>query len=1052
MSKHALKFQALNVVNNDVKGEMVVKIYGKTINGKTVGLSVKGYKPYFYVKCKSSSISTVQLKDKFVNSCGLQEQYIAKSLLSIEKVKKKEFMGYTGDENQTFLKVSFNSIIGHKKAREIFEKKMDFYEEIYEQGLDPLMRFFHDLDIRPCGWITADVENFNDEDEEDASPMALKSVNSKTLEYQIHYSALSGDNENLNLAPFKILSFDIECYSLSGSFPAAKRNGAFYAVQLRQFYNVQKKEIPDKHLHDIIMSSLGLSEDGHRLAKANGVPAMKVSFRSEAFKQKFIKESSSTSSMEHLIGVLKNTALSDEELADIFKKECSFPEFEGDPIIQIGNTVHVCGNSNITHKYLVVMDDCEPIEGVTIIRAKNEKDLLLKWSELVSMKIDPDVITGYNIFNFDFEYMYLRARELGIEDRFMNMSRMVETNPRYKMCRFKELNFNSSAIVNNSMKYIDMPGRVIIDLYKHVKYNLKLQKCSLNAVSDYFLKMKKEDLSAKEMFKIYREGGPKNMKTIGEYCIKDCMLCNYLMETTQYLTNTISMANVCSTPMEYLITRGQSVKVYSLIIKACSSKGYLVKDKKTFLQQKFEQESMDPEDDEQSQDAKGKKKFKGAMVLDCKENLYTEPVAVLDFNSLYPSVIIANGLSPERVLLKDKYIKNTLAPEILSVEYASDKIAKFVQLTEKAIVPEALEILIAKRKSAKIAMEAATDPTQKNILNGLQLAYKVTANSIYGTLGASNSPLYLEQVAASTTAIGRGMLMDACNYLTQDKTAEVIYGDTDSVFVMFPGIKEKGHDAIMPVIDMAKKLGQEFSNTLKKPLKLEYEKVFYPLLLMSKKRYIGKLYENDDQHSVTKSMGDVSVRQEIIPFVKKIYANIMDIVLNDPERGVRKSIDYFFEEKERLLKGEVPLQELIMSQTLGQNYKNPMIMKSFVVANKMAARDPGTRPQAGERVSFVFLKKPNKSKQADMVEDPEYAEANNLEIDYDFYLSNHVKNPILTIYGTMAQSIFPDIVDYGTEYQLLKEKFNGDEDMASKKLKEKKEAHVEKILFNDKKK
>jgi DNA polymerase delta subunit 1 len=1062
-----LKFQAIDIRCKDVFNqknktlECITKIYGKTMEGKTIALSVRGYKPYFFIQV-DSPIDLATLKIKFKTACTGKNSMLFKSLHNMEIVKRKEFFGYKGDEQSTFIKVSFHNTYAHLKSRDIFESKLGFSQKTFEQGLKPVMRFCHDLDIQPCGWILLKKkdESYFGEEEPETDEIFLPSVNEASTVDDLQIDdmrILSSIKNTLDLAPFKVMSFDIECYSESGSFPAATRDNLLYASQLRDWYlNIGQKRVKNSdELHAIIFSSLGLIDDKNKLAKSYGLVNMKVCFSSPQHRELFLKKTKNSEYMNNLTCVLSNTELNVHELGKILDDECMFPKFEGDPITMIGNTIQKCGFDHVSEKYIIVIDDCDPIEGVTIIKAKNEADMLLKWRDLVSFIVDPDVITGYNIFGFDFSYMYERAQVLGIEDKFMKMGRMTETSENFKMCHFKNVNFSSSAVRNNQMNYIEMPGRVIIDMYNYIYNTMKLQNCSLNAVSEDLLKMNKNDLSPKEMFRIYKEGGSDNIKTIAEYCIQDCVLVNHLMTKLQNLVNYISMANVCSIPMEFLITGGQGVKVYSLMTRTCSLKGYLIRDRMTYTQSKIaeaeEKEAearateYDSDDDETSSKNKKdnkNKKFQGALVLDCKENLYVDPVAVLDFNSLYPSCIIANGMSPERTVLDDKYLKPD--DDVLSVEYAPGKIAKFVQIKGKAIVPEVLEHLIDKRKEVKKMMASCEDPLQKKILDGLQQAYKVTANSIYGTLGTSFSPIYFEQVAASTTAIGRNMLMKACDFLKDH--AEIIYGDTDSVFIRFK-LEEKGKAAIMPTINMAKKLGNEFSQTLKKPLKLEYEKVFYPLLLMSKKRYIGNLYEDDDIHSKPKSMGDVSVRKDAIPFVKKLYKSLMEIILNNPENCMNNSIAYVQQEVRNLLNGNVPLNDLIMSNALGSTYKNPNMMKSYMVAQRMAERDPGNKPQPGQRVSFVFIvnNKPNAC-QVERVEDPAYVEAMNLPIDYKLYFTSQVEKPILTIYGTMAPLLFP----YMNFEQRVQDKINQGltETKARESVRTEKQKYVKSIVFN----
>ena len=166
------------------------------------------------------------------------------------------------------------------------------------------------------------------------------------------------------------------------------------------------------------------------------------------------------------------------------------------------------------------------------------------------------------------------------------------------------------------------------------------------------------------------------------------------------------------------------------------------------------------------------------------------------------------------------------------------------------------------------------------------MAYKVTANSLYGQIGARTSPIYLKDIAACTTATGREMIMIAKKHVEENYNAEVIYGDTDSIFCKFP-LKDSnsnpvyGKQALNYAINIGKEVEKNIASIMPFPQKLNYEKSLYPFIIFSKKRYVGNLYEHNVNKFKQKSMGIVLKRRDNANIVKIIYGGIIDIILNE---------------------------------------------------------------------------------------------------------------------------------------------------------------------------
>jgi DNA polymerase elongation subunit (family B) len=202
----------------------------------------------------------------------------------------------------------------------------------------------------------------------------------------------------------------------------------------------------------------------------------------------------------------------------------------------------------------------------------------------------------------------------------------------------------------------------------------------------------------------------------------------------------------------------------------------------------------------------------------------------------------------------------------------------------------------------------------------------------------------------------------------------LIVKNTDSVFAIFPNeelrvdphtgamehVKLRGKAALQASINCAIEGSKRFrEGHLKKPHDLEYEKTFYPFIILSKKRYIGNLYEHDPNKFKQKSMGVVLKRRDNANIVKHIYGGIIDIILN--ECDVQKSLAFLNDNLGRLVDGKVDMDMLVITKTLKGSYKNPLQIAHKVLADRMRERDPGSAPQTNDRVPYVYIRPPTSS-------------------------------------------------------------------------------------------
>ena len=1093
------------------------------------------------------------------------------------------------------------------------------------------------------------------------------------------------------------------------------------------------------------------------------------------------------------------------ELVRLFGNRDLFPSLEGDKVTFIGSTFVRYGQSEPYLNHCMVLNSCLSLHDVLpysqIETFETERDMLIAWTDLVANRENPDIIIGYNIFGFDYEFMFRRAQELNCVHEFLQLSKNKDElcgNTDYKT---KKIDIDRSLIVLASGAYdlsiIKMSGRLQIDMLNWFRRTENLTSYKLDFVSGYYIgdvvqsidfiddntrvftknmtglqkgsyihfeeinhssdyykqgsKFKviavnkqekwfeiegienpyakivkwglaKDDVSAKDIFRMTNEG-PESRSIIAKYCIQDCNLVHHLFNKVDVMTDLIEMSKICSVPMSFLVFRGQGIKLTSYVAKKCREK-----------------ETLMPTINKGSADDG----YEGAIVLVPKCGLYLDnPIDVGDFASLYPSSMLSENLSPDSKVwskifnLYDELIAETgqkdetgnfvydnlPGREYVNVTFdtyryvrktpkgraekvkSGYKVCRFIQpildetgKEEKAIMPAILQELLKARKDTRKIQKDIDDDFMWNILEKRQLAYKATANSLYGQLGAKTSTFYEPDIAASTTATGRLLLtyakrvIEECygntdvdtKYGMVNTKAEYIYGDsvanytpiyvkfneqidiltiedlalkygnnnwilcrekgkedkeycelshinietwsdegwtklyrvirhqlaphkkmmrvlthtglvdvtddhsllrpdgsevspkdvnigdellhhllleksiqnnkqklrcvskyifheqlnasiyinylnslsikynidcyndiiiitsqmkcenkesiklineinysgyvydlttenhhfaagvgnlivhnTDSVFFTFnlsdkqTGEKIVGEKALEIAIEVAQEACHNVSKFLKQPHDFEYEKTFMPFCLLSKKRYVGILYETDPKKGKRKEMGIVLKRRDNAPIVKDVYGGVIDILMK--ERNLQMAVNYVNSCMQKLINGTTTMEKLIITKSLRSFYKNPQGIAHKVLADRIGEREPGNKPSAGDRVSYVYFvnsKKPKageKILQGDKIETPTFIREKNLQIDYSHYITNQIMKPLSQLFGLVLEDLWMSQKP-SKEYKIqpYREKINSikndifitDPKKIENKINKIREKEVQELIFN----
>ena len=238
----------------------------------------------------------------------------------------------------------------------------------------------------------------------------------------------------------------------------------------------------------------------------------------------------------------------------------------------------------------------------------------------------------------------------------------------------------------------------------------------------------------------------------------------------------------------------------------------------------------------------------------------------------------------------------------------------------------------------------------------------------------------------------------------------LIVHNTDSVFFTFnlhtpEGKPIKGKEALEITIELAQEAGHLASSFLKAPHDLEYEKTFMPFCLLSKKRYVGMLYEHDPEKCKRKEMGIVLKRRDNAPIVKDIYGGIIDILMK--QQDIKKAMEFLKSCLKNIVDEKYPMDKLIITKSLRSGYKNPQQIAHKVLSDRMTARDPGNKPTSGDRIPFVYIHNNNKKAlQGEKIETPTFIKEQNLKIDYSFYITNQIMKPVQQVFALVLEKIW----------------------------------------------
>ncbi len=620
----------------------------------------------------------------------------------------------------------------------------------------------------------------------------------------------------------------------------------------------------------------------------------------------------------------------------------------------------------------------KPIKKIdkNLIVFSNEKEMLKEFVKIID-SFDPDIITGYNINNFDFPFIIERLRQCRIS------TIIGRCKQKHAISRKVGPRFRTSIL-----------GRIVVDVYELIKESagkglLRLKRYGLGDVSRELLKEDKIKIVYSEISK-YWNGDESQLKKLVDYARKDAQLALRLLLDKNMLDKFFELSKVSGLLLQEILDRGEAARVENLLLREFNKENYIIPCKpssKGILRRKVEKE------------AKG---LKGALVLEPKVGLHTDCVVYLDFRSMYPSIFIAYNICPTTLVFSKEDFETIKTP--FGTEFTSKKI-------RKGIVPRIIEYLVNERDRVKLEMRRSKKEEEKRTLDAKQYALKIMTNAFYGYTGYTRAKLYFLEIANAITSCGRSLIQKTRDAVESDKKFEVIYGDTDSIMVktLTKNIEE--------AFNLGKELEEKINEELKGIVQTKIESIFKTLLVLTKKRYTGLTVEKMDGEWKENILmkGIETVRRDWCDLTSETLYNVLEILLK--EQNPKKAFNYAKGILEKLQKNQIPIEELVVTKGVSKPLKQYRGIQPHVeLLKKLKKRSPSTAPGIGDRIAFVIVK--GAQLMSDRAEDPEYVKKHGLKIDSKYYIESQILPPLERVFEAMGISK-SELVGVGKQLMLI---------------------------------
>ncbi|KAH3761918.1 DNA polymerase zeta catalytic subunit [Pelomyxa schiedti] len=633
---------------------------------------------------------------------------------------------------------------------------------------------------------------------------------------------------------------------------------------------------------------------------------------------------------------------------------------------------------------------------------ETEKDLLAGFVKLV-LAFDPDIMSGYEIQMESIGYLLDRARVLGF-DLCVELGRIRIVKPAVpdKPPQQSKADWSYAHATGFSVQ-----GRILLNVWRLLQTEVKATDYTQSSMATQVLNKRFPSFSYETLTRWYTsplpsscassqlhiQNFPERSRTINYY-LKRVQTTLDLLHSVDLIGRTSELARIFGIDFFSVLSRGSQYRVESMLFRLTKPQNFiLISPSKQQVAQQRAPECI-------------------PLVMEPISRMYPMPVAVFDFQSLYPSIIIAynycystclgkvempNPSREKRLGASSVTVPKGLLGFLENKLNVSPNEVMFVnQEVRQGVLPRMLQEILETRVMIKNSMKWMQGKGNKafdRMMNARQLGLKMIANVTYGYASAAFSGrMPCVDIADAIVETARQTLERAIKVVnsTSKWNAEVVYGDTDSMFVMLKTATR----------DEAFKMGQEIAQTITEqnppPIKLQFEKLYHPCVLVTKKRYVGLKYDSRDKKPEMEAKGIELVRRDTCPLVQRIMGKTLRLLFDN--RDLSKIKQYLERQWKKILDGYVDVKEFIFAKAvrLG-SYENPKALPpAALVGTRAKESDHRAEPRWRERVRYVVVSAYPGARLADMVISPEQFMANSaLRLNSIYYITKQV-NPALS--------------------------------------------------------
>ncbi|RMZ72153.1 hypothetical protein GMOD_00007151 [Pyrenophora seminiperda CCB06] len=624
---------------------------------------------------------------------------------------------------------------------------------------------------------------------------------------------------------------------------------------------------------------------------------------------------------------------------------------------------------------------------------EDELDLINRLVDIVR-QFDPDILTGYEVHNGSWGYLIERARMKYEYNLCEEISRVRSLSP-------GKLDKDTDRWGLTHTSTIRVTGRHMINIWRAMRGELNLLQYTMENVVFHLLHKRIPHYQYSDLTTWYANGRPRDLAKVIDYFTTRVQLNLEILEANDIVPRTSEQARLLGIDFFAVISRGSQFKVESTMFRIAKPENFiLVSPSRKQVGQQNALECL-------------------PLVMEPQSAFYTSPVLVLDFQSLYPSVMIAYNycystclgrITNWRGRNKMGFMNFKREPQLLElvkdhINIAPNGMMYVKPEMRKSLLAKMLGEILETRVMVKSGMKQdKDDKTLQQLLNNRQLALKLLANVTYGYTSASFSGrMPCSEIADSIVQTGRETLEKAIALIhaTEKWGAEVVYGDTDSLFIHLKGRTK----------DEAFTIGEEITAAITaanpQPIKLKFEKVYHPCVLLAKKRYVGFKYEHRNQTEPEfDAKGIETVRRDGTPAEQKIEEKALKLLFRTADLSQVKR--YFQEQCAKIMQGRISIQDFLFAKEvkLGTYSEKGPAPPGALIATKRMLADPRTEPQYGERVPYVVITGAPGARLVDRCVSPEMLLQNHhIELDAEYYITKNLIPPLERIFNLVGANV-----------------------------------------------